>query len=1270
VNQDGRSSGLTVPNGPSQQAVIREAIENAGVGPHELGYVEAHGTGTTLGDPIEMEALRRTLADGRPADQPLVVGSVKTNIGHLEAAAGVAGVIKVILAMRHGEIPAHLHFKTLNPHIALDGAPVAIATERRPWPAGARRRLAGVSSFGFSGTNAHVVVEEAPVEQEQRRDPERPLHLLAFSAKSEEALRELAARHAGQLADGTEPLADVAYTANAGRAHFAHRVAIVAASAPDASGALKQLGRGKAQPSIAIGQATGSAPEIAFLFTGQGSQYPGMGRELFETQPVFRDAMTRCAAILEGLVDVPLVSVLYGNDQRAAALLNQTAYTQPALFAIEFALAELWASWGIRPAALLGHSIGEYVAACVAGVFTVEDGLRLIATRARLMQALRPGSMAAVLAPAAEAADAIRSFGADLSIAALNGPAHTVISGETSSLEAAVERFAARGIPTQRLVVSHAFHSASMDPMLAEFERVASGVAFSAPKIPLASNLTGRIAGSDIASAAYWREHVRQPVRFADGVERLRDQGCRVFLEIGPRATLLGMARRAADIDASHCLPSLRPPRGDWAQMLDSLARLFVSGAAVDWAAFDRPYRRRKVTVPTYPFQRERYWLDGAGLAASEAPSIVSSQDPARSQTEPSTYRVDWIAQSVRDGAASGLSGRWIIFADEGGAGHHAAAAIDARGGQCTIVSVGDATGRAEDGRWLLNPERAGDYQRVLAEIVASGRTPVAGVLHLWSLDASSCGASALLVQREQRLTSASVLLLLQAMLRESVVAPVHVITRGAQPFAIADPAALALAAAPLWGLGRTFAVEHPELWGGLIDLDTSDPAEAARQLTGELARRDDEDQVVLRRGIRYVPRLVASAAPTVTFAGCRPDASYLVTGGLGTLGLQIARWLAERGARHLVLAGRKGLPDRSTWDSLSAGTEVQRQAEAIRAIEGLGATVDVAAADIADERDAGMLFERFGRSAPPLRGIVHAAAAMGGGRLRDMSVDALAEILRPKATGTCLLHALGERHELDFFVLFSSISSLIGTADLGHYAAANSFLDAFAGYRRAAGRPATSINWGPWQGVRGSADHLDVFARSGMRSMAAAGALAALGRAIADTPANAVVASVDWATFKPVYEARRRRPFLDTIHTSVPRAEAQPTLIEALRQVEPDRRRDVIAAHVRAQAAAVLGLPAAHLDSRKGFFDLGMDSLMSVELRRRLEGSTGLALPATLTFKYATVAALAEFLDGELPGGAPPAPASPAASVVGDEDDLSEDEIAMLLAEKLAQIR
>jgi acyl transferase domain-containing protein/pimeloyl-ACP methyl ester carboxylesterase len=658
VNQDGRSSGITVPNGAAQRAVLRAALSRAGLRGGEVDYVEAHGTGTALGDPIEVRALADVYGTDRDPARPLTLGSAKTNIGHLESAAGIAGLIKTVLTMRHGEIPPLVHLTRVNPEIPLAELPVVLPTAVTPWPRGRGPRLAGISSFGASGTNAHLVLAEPPAAAPdgtsgtagtaagEPQGLERPEHLVALSARTAEALKDLVGRYAERLADPSGPtprklawsdedLADVAFTANAGRAHFPHRLAVRARSTAELRERLAGWARDASDTAgvHTTSSPTKARPKVAFLFTGQGSQYPDMGRRLFESHPGFRADLEHCDSILRGVLDRPLLDVLFAGTP---ASINQTGQAQPALFALQYALARLWRGWGVEPAAMLGHSVGEYAAACAAGVFGVEDGLRLIAGRARLMQELPAGGgMLALRTDVDRAVAALQQYPGVLSLAAVNGPESVVVAGAQTALDDLAVRLATDGVKASPLRVSHAFHSPRLDPMLDEFERMAGQVAYSAPRVPLISNLTGDLADRSTFDARYFRDHARQPVRFREGLERLTQRGCRVFVEIGPTPVLGGMAKETVTDEAAVWLPSLRPGQDAWDTMLAALGRLYTLGADVDWTGFDRGYRRRRVDLPTYPFQRTRHWIESEpAVAAARRPVRRTAQDPTRASTQ------------------------------------------------------------------------------------------------------------------------------------------------------------------------------------------------------------------------------------------------------------------------------------------------------------------------------------------------------------------------------------------------------------------------------------------------------------------------------------------------------------------------------------------------------------------------------------------------------------------------------------------------------------
>jgi acyl transferase domain-containing protein/acyl carrier protein len=1333
VNQDGRSTGLTTPNVLSQQALIRQALEDAGVSPSQIGYVEAHGTGTSLGDPIEAAALAEVLGQPRPDGSRCALGSVKTNLGHLESAAGVAGLIKVVLSLAHETIPRHLHFKALNPRISLNGTPLFISKDEIPWRAGTSRRIAGISSFGLSGTNAHLIVEEAPPPPEATAEVDRPLHVLPLSAQSPEALRDQAVRYSRHLsAHPEQALGDVCHTAGTGRTHFAHRLAVVARSPADLRKELQSFAAGEPRPACIRGsrEARAGRPKVAFLFTGQGSQYAGMGRSLSQTQPAFRDALARCDAVLRPLLDRPLLSLLHPPDGEPSPI-DQTGYTQPALFALEYALFELWKSWGVEPDIVLGHSVGECVAACVAGAFSLEDGLKLIAERGRRMQALPlDGAMASVRADASRVARAIEPHAATVTIAALNGPESVVISGERQAVQRACAALNAEGVQTKPLQVSHAFHSPLMDPMLGDFERAISDVAFSAPRIPVVSNLSGKVAGAEMLAPAYWRDHVRQPVRFADGIAALRAHGCEVLVEIGPHPTLLGLAAACWPDGSGLWLPSLRKGREDWEVLLESVARLYAAGGHVDWAGFDRPYPRRRVPLPTYPFQRQRYWANGASQPrAADAPTAtasrtavlqhleqgdvgaLSSQLEAAGQLSPDElklmprvleslveqHRRQALSSSVegfihemvwralpptRESAGSGPdgSGAWLIFADRGGLGQALSRRLEERGATCVLVQAGTAWETTTEGRsWTIDPRIPEHFDRLLREAPGPDGKSLRRIVHLWSLDAPSVEATTSSGLEQAHLVGCGAAIhLLQALGRAALLdsSRLWLVTRGAVPAQASTP--LEVAQAPLWGLGLVMSTEHPELGVRLLDLDPARAEGEAERLADDLRGPVvDEPWVALRNGRRHAPRLVRGRLPERPAMPLRPDGSYLITGGMGALGLAVARWMVERGARHLVLTGRRGAAGRATE-------------EALEGLRRSGADVRGVRADVSKPDDVARVLSELEATMPPLAGIIHAAGVLEDGVLLGQGLDAFSRVMAPKVAGAWNLHVATRQRSLDFFVFFSSAAAMLGPPGQGSYAAANTFLDALAHHRRALGLPAVSINWGAWGGT-GMAAELDErsrlrLAKRGVGTITPEQGLAVLERSLHGGPAQVGVLSVDWERW--MGEAGRSHPALKELLPEVaspvaPRADEAPDVLQKLAAATRQERRQILQEHVQAQVAQVIGLQrAAALDPERGFAEMGMDSLMALELKNRVQATLNKALSSTAIFNYPNVALLSSHIldllqlpesQASRPPSPPPAQPPPReqdrpGKEPRDIDGLSDEELAQIISAKFSK--
>ena len=2069
VNNDGKTGGfLGTPGREGQEDVLRKAYRAAGVDPGQVQYVEAHGTGTSAGDPVELQALGHVLAGDRPPGRPCRIGSVKTNIGHTEGAAGVAGLIKAALSLRHRTIPASLHFREPNPAVPWKDLPVSIAREASPWPAEAGPALAGVSAFGIAGTNAHVVLQEAPPAPESTAErADEGARLLPLSARSPEALRQMAAAWRDHLRSDAPAFPDVCYTASVRRAHHDHRLAVVAGSAAEAADHLDAFLHDEPRPGTSVSRtATSGSPRVAFVFPGQGSQWLGMGRGLLPRDTVFRSALEASDRAVREESGFSVLDELAADPARSR--LDQIDVIQPTLFAIQVALAARWRSWGIEPAAVVGHSMGEVAAAHVAGVLSLEDAARVICRRSRLLRRTRgQGAMALVELSFAQAQAAIAGYEDRLSVAVSNSSRSTVLSGDPAALDELIAALEARDVFCRRVKVDVASHSPQMDALRGDLLHALAGLRPGPGRIPLYSTVTGQVAEGVPMDAAYWVRNLREPVMFSTVLGRLVAEGHSAFVEVSPHPILLPAVQQ----ELQHLgregvvLPSLRREEPEQATLLESLGALHVLGCEVDWQEC-YPTGGRCVRLPPYPWQRERFWYDtsrqagkrrvcGAGehpllgphlssstdagmhywetelsadlvpwldehrvdglrvlpssayvemaLAAAaeafggQAPMlssvtferalvlsddaaatvqvVVSSDSPStatfrvsgreasgeartgawtlhakgairlgvateqrdaapRAASEPSAeatvpasahyqamaarglsygpsfqgvervwrregethgrllvtagmqadaaaYRIHpalleaafqllvaaaagtdagaagdetlvpvgldhlqlqtavdptrplWGRASLRAGSGTagnevvgdvvirddegrrvleargvrlqqrgegrqrqlddcffGIEweaarrdgtalppashGQWLVFAGATPVGARLASALADRGDRVVTVFAGEDYARLDTGRYRIDPARPEHFRRLLTEARDTGGGSWRGIVHLWSLDApdpSEGGLAAL--QEAQRLGCVSVLHLVQALaggepassprmwlvtagtqpverlddalcpaqsplwglgrvvasehsaLRCSAIdlsprpsdadlrslqdelwqngaedqialrgdaryvarlrrrlpketaphvpeaaprlepaieidaavavvpdgtylitgaqdglglqvavwlagrgarhiallgrsgltvaakegidgltragvqvrliradvadeaelaralaevdgampplrgvihaaailddapllemdrprldagmapnvaggwnlhvqtagraldffvlfssaagllgAPGHagraagdaflgalaahrrargmpalsvawgswiagdaavpevaakrldecayvvdwprkerdtrkapasegpaswliladrsgvgvalarllrergdtctmlfaedvrstemlgrvlreewksdgvlrrgvvhlwsldapptdelspasldaaqhrgcvsalhlirmlaaaggprlwLVTRGAQP-AGPSPSSVAVAQAPLWGLGRVLALEQPECWGGLVDLDPGEDADAAPRLMEELTQADGEDQVAFRRGERRVARLVRAPLENEAGAGLS-EGTYLVTGGVGGLGLQVARWLVERGARHLVLTSRTGLPARSRWDEL-AGTARER-VEAIRALEALGVSVTVAAADASDAAAMARVFETFGRALPPLRGVVHAAGVLTLAPLAELEVPALLDVLRPKVAGAWILHELTRQLELDFFVLFSSAAAIWGSKALGHYAAANGFLDALAHDRRAHGLPALSVNWGWWSGGgMTSAETEAFFRRIGLGEMSAAQSLETLGRLLADRTVQKTVAEVDWDAFKSIYEAWGPRPLLQEVETaarethvaravlgSLPAAQglqawerilrerplqvavmpfdlgqwcasypaatsspllarlrlengagaavgaaAPPSVAEALLAIEPGRRRRVLLeSHLTQRVAQVLRLAPARVDVNKPLKSLGLDSLMALELRNRLEADLGLKLSATLVWNHPTVTALVPHLADRMgiPLEGPTAEVVPALTA-GDEEGIVRmlNEIELLTADE-----
>jgi acyl transferase domain-containing protein len=1631
VNQDGRSNGFTAPNPAAQEQVIRSALRRAGVDPRQLSYVEAHGTGTPLGDPIEVEALAAVYGRGAAGGPRCRIGSVKSNLGHLEAAAGVAGLIKTVLALGRRVVPATLHLRRLNPAINLHDTRLELPTTAVPWPNGDGPRYAAVSSFSLGGTNAHIVLGEAEPQAATGALPSSAGELiLPLSARDEPGLRRVASRWAAALrASADDPVAarDLCYTAGARRTHHDFRLAVTGASATAVADCLDGVVRSEPRGGLQVGRADGRRKGLAFLFSGYGSEWVGMGRNLRTREPAFRDSLSRCDEVIRRAAGWSLLDELLADPPHSR--LDRADVGLPALTAVQVALTELWGSWGVVPDAVLGHSAGEVAAAYAAGAFDLEDALRIALVLGRALQAVvGRGYMAAVDLSPEDAERFLAEFEPRVTVAAVNTPRASVLSGDAAAMDRVTADLARRGVGCRRLPYSGGFHSPVMDEVLGPVTTALAGLTAHPARCPILSSTRGGLADPDLGPA-YWAGHLRHCVRFADAMGKLIRDGYRLFVEIAPHAILSGHAARAlADAGADGLVSAgLRRGGVEHTLLLQDLGRLYVAGWPVEWTGL-YPDGARVVPAPTYPWQRERFWLsnetgstpptprgaaleadpedlyevawehDGAGDDAGSTPvpapevvaeglapeltrlasetglrgyrrleaeldrasgwyvrtafaelgwawprgAVISAEhvverqgiahrygrlvhrlleilaedgvldsadrgwrvardvtagpgaldvpdllarfadhraeiellarcgprlaDVLRGRCSPlellfpggssagaeALYRdtafartfnaltadavsrlvAGWpagrpvrvlevgagtggttaalldrlpagrtdyvftdvsplflararerfrhypfldyrrldltippaeqgfaeeqfdlvIASNVLHATADlrqslgavrrllapggvlvlleatgpqrlidltfGLTddwwsftdtdvrlrhpllpaprwvellrsegfshvavvpdgpkpaddwqtalflarlpvdrapqaqaappdraGRWVVFADATGVGQQLAGVLRERGGEPVLVLPGSAFESAGADRYIINPSNADDYLRLTREVLAPPVGPPArGVIHLWNLDHSTVGevpAEELAAVLPRTCGSLLALTQVLAMSGGPVWPRLWVVTAGA---ASADDAQAGVDPwqAPAWGLGTVIAAEHPELWGGLIDVGADLAAARATAIADALGTPGTPDWVAYRSGRRMVARLQRSTPHAARdLVPIRPDASYLIAGGLGGLGREVARWLVARGARHLILVGRSGAdrPD---------------AAEFVRELEKVGTRILVGRADVARADELAAVWANAAIDFPPIAGVVHAAGIFDDRVLLRSDWGRFDRVFAAKVKGAWNLHQLSRQTPLDFFILFASAATQFGLAGLGNYTAANAFLDALAHHRRRLGLPALSIDWGGWDSA-GMADAMgqqrrDQLLADGLRPLAPEEGVRVLARVLGGPAPQVVVAPMDWDRWFS-HPERRKGLFrllaagYSTAPPTVVATGSEGAFRDRLEAALPGDRVRLLTDHLEAHLSAVLNLePRTAIDPDRPLPELGLDSLLAMELRNRLVNSLGRSLPATVVFDYPTVTALVGYLLD-----------SPAAAEEQDDTDLAD---------------
>ena len=1480
ANHDGQARTVTTPSGPAQRAMLQDALADAGLNGDKIDFVETHGTGTPLGDPIEVSAIARVLCENRT--KPLYLGAVKANVGHLDSAAGIVGLMKVVLSLQNETIPMHLNFSEPNRHIPWDDWPIKLPLENTVWKG--KERFAGVSAFGMSGTNVHLIVGQAPKKENWGLKQSEVIsgeQILTLSANSQSALYEVAERFS-EILHTKSPnkqvnLPQLCFSAATSRSHFSHRAAFLASNNSDLSHAINDFAAGNSNASTVNGVAERRPPKLAFLFTGQGAQHVGMGKALYQKYPTFRNSMDQCARILEPYVENPLLEVMWESEA-----LHQTAYTQPALFTFEYSISKLFEEWGIVPDLLLGHSIGEYTAACIAGVFPLEDALRLVAARGRLMQSLPSGGM--MVSVAADESTVLTAIANDpfVSIAAVNGPQSIVLSGHGARVGKIVRLLEDQGVKTTTLKVSHAFHSPMMDPILDQFQAIAESVCFMRPNKTLISNVTGKPWGNEQVSADYWVDHLRGAVRFSDGIAFAESKKIKTFLEIGPKPTLLGLGRTSVSSKFGTWLPSIKQGSEN-ATLLNSVAQLYASGVSVNWKGFYAHSNLHRTVLPNYPWRYQRCWTDlvttggnfqrihplvhrrienaskslifESNLSANSpayladhrvlgtvvfpasaffemamvvASSIFNQEEvaltnvtigralllsdvttkvqmiatPNGDRFEFEIYSqskegsdVEWIQHTtgtlerrlpspaasvnidtelthfIQPVEISELSARFeargleyfprfraieaifkpigemddafgtafarielpekavlpgdsyrlhpvitdasfriaeAIFQDMDGeqiylpfgisgfsCNHAAGGIVWVKATACqhdktrvVDLELFDEDGKrvafveqltlrpvpifslkraisnplvptdilndwlyhfvwediqaievtnsvaAKSGKWLLLEDQSGITTLLSTIMRGSGQEvhvaqsaeaackflssmkaeKLHGILHLWAMDSS---------EKSPDISLFSSLKVVQELTKLNGTGKHWFVTKGSQAVNMGD--IVSPWQSQFWGFGRTLQVEQPDNLGGCIDLDpkSNDLRKDLNLLLAELFNTQRETEVAFRGGTRSVARL-KKAGPSVNLSKSwklDQDASYLITGGVGALGLQVAQYLASQGATKLVLTGRSG-----------ASTDDQRTS--LQALKDAGIQVKIIAADISKEEDV----ERVLASAPNLRGIVHAAGVLDDRMLTQQNPESFIKVAGPKVHGAWYLHRQTIEIPLDFFILFSSVASVMGSPGQSNYAAANAFMDALAHHRKQKGLVATTINWGPWADVGMAASDvvLQRLMKDGWQPMNATQGCNFIGHLLTtyDLP-QAAVLPIDWRQFFANVPGASDWP---TINHLVPTEHSNPLMANAaelaskrVKEARPEERVDQVCSYLLERIAQTLHVPAADLDEFSQLGDLGVDSLTAVEIRLWVHDDLKVELSVEQLFTTPSIRDLALAIDKSL---------------------------------------
>ncbi len=1266
VNQDGTTSVLTAPNGLSQEQCIRAAVNDAGIQPDEISCIEAHGTGTPLGDPIEVEALARVYGE-RAAEKFAYISSVKTNIGHLESAAGIAGLMKVILSLRENRIAPHLNYKQTNPELDLESTPFVIPLESRDWPEHAASRLGCVSSFGAGGSNSHIILEQGPdVRAAEPVPADRKVKLLTLSAQTQQALKNQAGAYAdllGEMSDDEwERGAD-----NLGRevilrrTQHDFRLTGAAESRGDFIESLQAFARGEDRYGFNSARTAKTRPHLVFFFSGQGPTWWPLNPDFLAREKVFRESLERTDAEFRKHADWSLIEEMTTDPEKTR--LGQSAYTQPALFAYQVAIAELWKSRGVMPDAVLGHSMGEVPAAHVAGALNLEDAVRVIYHRGRLIQTVTgQGRMAAVDLSMEQAKEAIQGLEDKLSVGANNGPNSTVLSGEPAALEKVLDDLQKKDIFCRLLEsVDFASHSPQMEPLRAEFGESLQGIQPMTTEVEFYSTVhAGPMDGAE-AGPDYWPTNLRSPVLFAGTVDRLIEDGYDIYLEIAPHPVLsVPVSQCLQHREASGTvLPSLRRNQDENITMWGSQGALHAAGYPLDWDIV-YPVSGPRLRLPNYAWDKQKYWID---WDPSAAPSGGKTKKAFSEKVYGDwLYEVEW-KEANREAADAKLKNNLLIFADEGGV----ADALKKAHGKSILVKRGDAFARHDDGAYSVRPGESEDFTALFADLREQGADKLDGVVFLWGLDLPAYEElSTADLKQNQDTVLGSCLRLVQALVPAESSGLLWIVTRDVHPEPGAKPAEPLPAL--LWGFGRTIEMEHGASWGGLIDLDSGSASDnSAVMLLREIASPDGEGQISYRGDKRFVSRLnrYELKKKQTSPMQLHKDGTYIVSGGQAGLGLVVAQWLAKRGAGNLVLTGRTELPPREEWDNPDALPErVRDRIKSMRALEAGGARVLAAASDVGSEDAMRALTARMETEGlPPVRGIIHAAAVFHAESLMKIDVDAFLASLDAKVLGAALLDKLFRSSQLDFLLNFSSVAALLGNfaEGMGSYSASNAFVDSLAQYRVGKGLPVTNVNWGLWEGAgSGATTELggritEGLKKKGIFSFSPDQGIQVMERLLGEPDARVGVLSIDWLSFRRYYakavkssllkdliedEQKRHEDELRAVEEgAVSEADEEKEAIdddeEITRQdlilVDEEERRILLEYFVIKHAARVMRISEDKLNIDSPLRDLGLDSILAVELRNVVESVLEVPLPTAKLLDGSTINDVVEGLSRKL---------------------------------------